>query len=708
MSLTALERRTSPENPSTSLANPAAWLSSAFGALPTWAGNTVTERTSLTYAAAFACINVLSKDLAQLPCNVYKRNGEERTIARDTDVYRVMHDRPNPMMTPFTFKQTLQAHAVSWGNGYAEIEYDNRGRVLHLWPLLPDRTRIVVKNGKKWFVTRVDDSRTNSDLNDGPSGGLAGASQNGSVSEPKYVGLSSDQVLHVPGLGFDGLKGYSVIRMARQAIGAGIAAEQFTAQFFSNSATPRLALKHPGKLSNEAQDRLRIQFEAATSGLSNAHRSMILAEGMEVEKLGLPAKDAELLESSKFGIEQMARFFDIPLMRLHSTTGITSWGTGLEQWQRAYLTHTLGPWLVQWEEAINYSCFTDAERPVYYAEFLREALLQADHAARGQFYREMFGIGAISPNEIARKENLPQGPSEGDERFVPLNYVPLSLAVQLLQDQTKLGGGTDGKTPDGTVPPKTPPEKKAIAPGEIRRGGAVFRLRAQNAHQRILKQAAERVTTKQVQRAQRAVERLQKDGNTPGFITWARDFFQEERPAIRDAFLPAVLSLAEMIAGEVQSEIGGAQSTPPDVQRFVGEYVDAMAIRQSVTSAGQLITIAQSGEPPESVIASLNDRLAEWSATRPASIARHEASQSGNAVARHVYELGGVRKLRWMAMSDQECELCAAMDGTVVGIERPFLADGETVRGETKSLTADGTISHPPLHRGCDCQLVAA
>lgn len=679
--------RTSPENPNTSLSAPSGWLLEALGSQPSWSGNTVTETTALTYAAAFACINVLAKDTAQLPVFVYRRNADAREDAREHAVWRLLHDRPNPWMTPFTFKQTLQAHAVAWGNGYAEIETDNAGRPINLWPLLPDRTQPEIRNGQKWFSTKVKEAS----------------------GEERVVYLAPDRVLHILGLGSDGVRGYSVIKQARNAIGMGMAVEEHTARLFSNGAMLRYALRHPGKLSKEAKERLRVSFDAAYTGLSNAHRTAVFEEGMEIEKLGLPAKDAEMIESSKFSIEQMARFFDIPLMRLHSTTPITSWGTGLEQWQRAYLVHTLGPWLVQWEESVNWSLFSESERETYFAEFKREALLQGDQAARGQFYQALFNLAAISPNEIAARENLPKAGPEGDKRFVQLNMVPLEDAGKPQPAPVVPPGDLPPTDEDGSGDePGRAPARADARLAERRARAADQRVRTQRAYRRAFEQTATRVMTKQTRQARRAVERLEKDGDGASFVQWVREFFRDERPAVREAFFPLVAGLQELVAAEALREVGKVHNGTYDVQGFSESYADAMATRQTVSSAGQLIKVVQDGDTGAgTVVERLAAKLDAWTDQRPARMARDETAQAGNAIARHIYEQAGIERLVWIASADA-CEMCRSMDGRVVSISQPFLADGETAGTEQKHITSEGTLSHPPLHGGCDCQLVAA
>jgi HK97 family phage portal protein len=703
MGLSQLERRTSPENPSTSLSNPAAWLSESLGASPTTSGLSVNETVALRFAACYACINARAKDVAQLPIFVYERTGkDERSPSRDHDVWRVLHDRPNPMMTPMTFKQTLEAHVAGWGNGYAEIEFDRAGRVLNLWPLLPDRTKVVIRNGKKWIATRVSEGSSAGEPIDpkAPEGNGVG----------KWVGLPSERVLHIPGLGFDGLKGYSVIQMARNAIGAGMAAEEFSARLFANGATPRFALKHPKTLSAEARDRLRLDFSAAYSGLSNAHRTAVLEEGLSIETLGLPAKDAEMIETSRFSIEQMARFFDMPLVRLHSTTAITSWGTGLEQWHRAYLIHTIGPCLVQWEESASWSLFNKDERANYFVEFLREAFLQGDMTAQGAFFTQLFAMGALSPNQIARKLNIPTIGPAGDQRFVPLNYIPLQEA--------ETGGPrfpdpspSPAPTKDEPTPPPDDSASASAVPSLRHLRSMTYRQRVQDSYRRVYKQVADRVITKHVERSRRAVKKLGEDGNVEAFDRWAHEFFEKERPAVEEAFLPVTLALSETIGTDVLSELGKEPDTNTTraVERFAQLYVAALAVRETASSANQLVALAREGDTADgTMVERITARLDAWESSRASRVALREPTQASNAVARQVYETSGVRRLMWIAAGSETCDLCQAMNGRIVGIDRPFLNEGESVSGGEDSITMSGKIGAPPLHEGCVCQIVAA
>ncbi len=502
------------EDPRTSLSNPANWLTEWVTGAPSSSGVAVNERSALGYSATFACINVLSKDVGQLPAQVFKRNGEDRELARDHRVYKLLHDRPNPYMTPFTMKQTITAHMVGWGNGFLEIESNGAGEPVNLWPLPPSCTKAVVRpDGTKVIVT----TRSNG----------------------QEIGLPAERVLHLPGLGFDGISGYSVISLARESIGTGMAAEKFSAGFFKRGAIPGLVLQTPNKLSPEARKNIKESWKMQHEGLDKSHRTALLEEGVTINTLGISQKDSEFLETSKFSIEQVARFFDVPLMRLHSTTAITSWGTGLEQWNRGYLVHTLGPWLTLWEESCNWALLRENERKKYYVEFLRESLLQGDMAAKVAYYQGLFGMGAISPNGIARKENLPAAETGGDARFVPLNYVPLDLAINPPEPSPSPFGGPTGEPSD---PPPDPPARA--------RHTALMRQRIERAQLHSLKRAVERYVRQEAQAARAALKR-----GTPAGFQAAMDTFWVSFPESMTRDLSPVLrSYFDLLVGAIEDE----------------------------------------------------------------------------------------------------------------------------------------------------------
>jgi HK97 family phage portal protein len=250
----------------------------------TASGKTVNERTAMQTTAVYACVRILAETIASLPLNVYRStdNGKEKAI--DHQLYYLLHDEPNSEMTSFVFRETLMSHLLLWGNAYAQIIRDGRGKVLALYPLLPDRMMVDrTTEGQLYYEYRRDTG---------------------------YVILRPEDILHIPGLGFDGLVGYSPIAMAKNAIGMAIATEEYGGKFFANGASPGGVLEHPGVVKDPA--RIRESWNAVYQGSGNAHRVAVLEEGMKFQPIGIPPEQAQFLETRKFQTEEICRIFRVP------------------------------------------------------------------------------------------------------------------------------------------------------------------------------------------------------------------------------------------------------------------------------------------------------------------------------------------------------------------------------------------------------------
>lgn len=340
------------------------------------AGITVTHATALNYAAWWNAVDLISSQIAALPRILYRRlSDEERERATNHPVYRLLHDAPNPYMTPFTFWQTLGAHVLSWGNAYAEIEWDAANRPRALWPIPPDKVVPEVEGNRLRYI------------------------YNG--ARP----IAPEDILHVPGLGFDGLKGYSVVSMARQTIGLGVAAERFGAGFFGNGAWPGLTLTHPGQLSGPAQQNLRKSITDRVGG-PNALGLLILEEGMKVEKVGIPPNDAQFLQTREFQVVEVARWFNLPPRYLKHGDGEAPTTPEANWLEFAMLT--LQPWLVRIEQECNRKLLGGAGS--HYVEHLVDAKQRVDVATRMNTYKTLTELGVIDAAQIARWENLPPPP----------------------------------------------------------------------------------------------------------------------------------------------------------------------------------------------------------------------------------------------------------------------------------------------------------
>jgi len=379
------------ENPATSLANPAAWLA-ALGGGATASGVAVGEQGALKSSAVFACVRVLSETVASLPLIVYRKSGGEKNAAPGHPLNALLHDAPNEAMTSFTFRETLTAHVATWGNGYAVIERNGAGRTVALLPLLPDRTRPTRVQGRIVYRTRT---------------------------ERGEIELEPDDVLHIPGLGFDGLVGYSVIGMARQAVGLALATEEFGARFFANNARPGAVLEHPGKLGEGARKNLAESVIDPLRGLANAHKVAVLEEGMKLHEVGIPPEDAQFLQTRKFQTAEIARIFRVPPHLIGDLEKATF--SNIEHQSIEFVVHTIRPWLVRWEQELMRKLF--AGDPLHFPEFKIDGLLRGDIKSRYEAYATGINAGFVTRNEARALENL--NPIDGlDAPLVPLNMTP--------------------------------------------------------------------------------------------------------------------------------------------------------------------------------------------------------------------------------------------------------------------------------------------
>ena len=411
------------ENPSTSLSDPDEWLYEALGGSKSVTGLRVGRKSALTYSPAWRAVNLIARDVGKLPLFIYHRlveGGIER--ATEHPAYRLLRHDPNSEMTAAVFRATMTAHALLLGNGYAYIHRAGDGTPLELIPLNPENTHNVRVNGVLWYVTLT-----------------------GTEAERK---LAPVNVIHIKGLGFDGLTGYSIIEYAKNSIGVGLAAQQYGGSFFARGARPSAVIEHPAKLSAEAVGRLRTSWEKMHEGLNNAHRAAILDEGMKLHAFGATAKESQLLELQEFSMRDVANWFGVPPHKIGDTTR-TSYAS-LEQENQAYLDDALDPWLHAWESECRAKLLTETEKKTdsHVIEFLRAALVRADLATRYAAYNTALQGGWMSRDEIRAKENEnPIPDSEGKKFYRPLN---VALTGEELEEEPEL------------LPEQVPAKKQAL------------------------------------------------------------------------------------------------------------------------------------------------------------------------------------------------------------------------------------------------------
>ena len=372
-------------------------------------GKPVNEHTAMQMTAVYSCVRILAEAVAGLPLHLYKytdSGGKEKALSHP--LYFLLHDEPNPEMSSFVFRETMMTHLLLWGNAYAQIIRNGKGEVIALYPLMPNRMSVDRDSSGNLYYsyTRYSD--------DAPT-------MNGVA-----VTLRPSDVLHIPGLGFDGLVGYSPIAMAKNAIGMAIACEEYGAKFFANGAAPGGVLEHPGTIKDP--QKVRESWNAAYQGSSNSHRVAVLEEGMKYQPIGISPEQAQFLETRKFQINEIARIFRVPPHMVGDLE--KSSFSNIEQQSLEFVKYTLDPWVIRWEQAMSRALLRSDEKKQYFSKFNVDGLLRGDYVSRMSGYATARQNGWMSANDIRELENLDRIPPElgGDLYLINGNMTKLADA----------------------------------------------------------------------------------------------------------------------------------------------------------------------------------------------------------------------------------------------------------------------------------------
>ena len=362
-------------------------------------GKHVNEFAAMQNATVYACCKVIAESIASLPLHVYQyKNGGKERVPKHP-LYFLLHDAPNEEMTSFVFRETLMTHLLLWGNAYAQIIRNNLGQISALYPLLPNKMSVIRNDDGEIFYKyrRLSEENPN-------------------FKEKGEIILNRQDVLHIVGLGFDGLLGHSPIAVAKNAIGLSIACEEFGSNFFANGARPSGILKTPTLIKDP--EKLRESWQSMYGG-SNAGKVAILEEGMTYESISIPPEDAQFLETRKFQIAEIARIFRVPLHLLNELDHATF--SNIEHQNLEFVIYTLTSWITRWEQALNKNLFSENERGKFFVKFNVDGLLRGDYQSRMQGYATARQNGWLSANDIRELENLNPIPDEDGGNLYLIN-----------------------------------------------------------------------------------------------------------------------------------------------------------------------------------------------------------------------------------------------------------------------------------------------
>jgi len=382
-------------------------------------GERVDEKSAMQIATVYACVRLLAETVAGLPLHLYrsKDSGSAKERAIEHPLYKLLYRQPNPEMTSFSFREVMMTHLLLWGNCYAQIVRDGKNGVLGLYPLLPENMEIDRdEKGQIFYIYHAYTDEKPGENN-------------------KDIYFRRDEIFHVPGLGFNGLVGFSPIAMMKNALGTTLAVEKYGSSFFKNGAQPSGVLEHPGVLKDPSK--IRENWSAVYGGANNAHKVAVLEEGMQYKAISLPPEDSQFLSTRQFGVNEICRIFRVPPHMVQDLEHATF--SNIEHQSIDFVVHTLTPWLVRFEQAIVKDLLMEEEQDEYFPKFNVDGLLRGDYQSRMQGYATGISNGFLSPNDIHRLENWDLIPAEkgGDDYYLNGGYVKLEDAgkQQIMQQE---------------------------------------------------------------------------------------------------------------------------------------------------------------------------------------------------------------------------------------------------------------------------------
>jgi len=598
----------------------------------------VSEDNALQYSAVYACVRVIAETIASLPLFLYRRLERGKERATDHPHYKLLHLKPNPEITSFQFRETLQAHLLIWGNAFAEIEWGADGYIKNLWIISPNR--VMVKRD-----IETDEIIYEVNL---PKGGVAK--------------LNKFQVLHLKGLSYNGLYGYSPISLAREVIGLGKAAEEYAERFYNNDASPGGVLKHKGQLSDKAYERLKRMWEERFMGIDKKHRIAILEEGLDWQSIGIPAKDAQFIETRKFQKTEIASIFRVPPHLIGDLERATF--SNIEHQSIEFVIHCIRPWCVRWEQELNTSLLLPSEQDDYFFEFLLEGLLRGDVESRYRAYAIGRQWGWLSANDIRELENMnPLPDGKGDIYLVPLNM-------------TEAWG----------KPSETKSEKREMKKYDYEK---IFRN-----FKPVIKASVERIIKREEADIMRFVNKENEKVRIEKFLD---DFYLSHSEYILKTSLPSFLTYSNSINDFAKDFVNGNNDF--DIENFVKDFIDTWSTEHNFYSLKQLREKLNKSQDLKTEFQNLFN---EWRTKRVEKITNHLLTRLFNAISLESYKVNGVRYKKWVA-GKNESPFCKELDGKILKIDDEFYRKGTEIIKEGKKVKLYRDIKHPPIVKNCFC-----
>ena len=649
-------------------------MDAVIDGMPTYAGTRVNRDTALSLSAIFNAVLQISQMMASTQMVMYERIDENsKRRVRDHPTAFVFNGKANEIMTSYIFKEISTQHILLKGNAYSFKVTDRTGDVVGLLPIDPDLMKPKREKGRLVYEFK-------------PRG-----------NKPAII-YPKESIFHIPGFGYDGLQGYSVLKLANNSFGTALASEEHAGRTFSNGGTLRGVLKHPGKFQdrNEAIKNIRESWQKVYAGPGNQGKVAILEEGMDFQPMSMNPEELQMLESRTFNVTEIARWFNMPPHKLKELSRATYDNISSEQ--LSYYVDTLLPHFVRWEQHALYECIDADEWDKYYFEFTIDNILRADVETRNKAYEIQRRNGILNANEWRRKDNMnPIDGKGGDDYFIPLNWTKMGEEIKPPKDEdiTALED-----TENNTIRQLVVPKQRSIL-DHRRKVAESYRESFKKIISTILNHDRKDILKIANDNFQgRSIATFNED-----IDTYYRNRFPQVRKKYATVYIPFLNEIYPIAMEEINAE--GEPDALAD--QYTDEFIDNSSVAFLASSRGQIKQVARVAlEKQEDPVEAVEKRLDEWDEKRPDKIAHQETIDGECGGAQFIYFQNGF-KTRWVTHGES-CPYCKALDGRAISQGGAFLNAGQSFEpfgAENGPLNIRRTVRHPQAHAGCDCQIRA-
>ena len=648
-------------------------------------GILVDQTNAFQITAVKAAVTRISEFIATLPLKLYRRVGEKgKEEARDHYLYDLINKNPNNFMTSYTWRETAEIQALLWGNHFSQILRDRIGRVISITPLQAGSTQIKIDNNIMTYHYEKKD------------GGLR-------IFEQK-------EIFHLAWFAFNGIQAPDPVIQARDAFGLSLGLEKFASNYLANEASPSGVLEMTGALRNEeSRQRLKDDWKRKQGRWGNKSSIAVLEQGMQFKPIGNSPAESQLIEERKFMVTEIARFFNIPPHLIADLEHATF--SNVEEQQREFINFCMLPWIVRWEQALDAQLLSEIERKELFFKFSVQALLRGDAESRAGYYASGKQWGWLSSNDIRQLEDMnPLPGDQGDTYLIPLNMTDANEPPQY-------GTNTNRK----------------LEKNETRsRENAVKRKEYAEDFVELLEDGWNRVVTAEVQDIRKLVNKNLKQRNANQFMQDVEQYYLRDNVRIIAERTTATYNSMTSFVSNSLIDDTGTRLTESQRKQFVRKYMGVLTAEYKSSATNHLFGIIEKAQELDELPSDLLlERLDQWSERKAGKMARIQSFQAVNAITLESFlESRMVKNIQWVNVGPKTCVFCKHLgtkgwrgSGKIIPINQVFVEQGtdlvvdpnpDNLPVSDKNPFTAGLqrmhmfrkMKHPPLHRGCDCQII--